>query len=141
MGKENMTAGSSDENTGLTVEILSITVDSQITACFKGKPVKLPNWEPGIDLIDGYGSKRPGVFEMAGKPSYKGLKVKVKVKGLSNKKIIKLTGKLAGLRFIALINSDNSTGKTGRTGTVRANVQVGRRSFSQLRAPVPQGLL
>jgi hypothetical protein len=120
MGKENMTAGSSDENTVLTVEILSVTVDSQITACLKGKPVKLPNWEPGIDLIDGYGSKRPGVFEMAGKPSYKGLKVKVKVKGLSNKKIIKLTGKLAGLTFTAFLTGDNSTGKTGKEMTVTA---------------------
>jgi hypothetical protein len=120
MGKEKMTTGNSSEKAGLTVEIVAITIDSQITACLKGKPVKLPNWVPGIDLIDGYGSKRPGVFEMTAPGRNKGLKVKVKVKGLKHKETAKLNGRLAGLTFTGFLTGDNSTGKTGKDMTVFA---------------------
>ena len=120
MSKENMTTGNSDENTDLTVEILSITALSQITANLDGKPVKLPNWEPGINLIDGYGSKRPGVFDITATGRYNSLEVRVKVKGLRDKETTKLSGKLAGLTFTAFLTGDNSTGKTGKVKTVRA---------------------
>lgn len=115
-----MTAGNRGEKTALTVEILSIIIDSQISACLNGKPVKLPNWKPGIDLSDGHGSKRPGVFDMTAPNRYKSLKVRLKVKGPGDKETTKLTGKLAGLTFIAVIAGDNSTGKTGKEITVSA---------------------
>lgn len=59
---------------GVTVQILSITVDSPIIPCFNNTPVKLPgdpNWTsdtPDIDLNDGQGSKIPGVFEITEQP-------------------------------------------------------------------------
>jgi hypothetical protein len=62
-----MTEGT-DETQAIKVEILSITVDSQITACMNQIPIKHPNWVPGIDLNDGPGSQRPGVFEIAEEP-------------------------------------------------------------------------
>jgi hypothetical protein len=120
VSKENMTTGNSDENINLTVEILSITVPSQITANLDGKPVRLPNWEPGINLIDGYGSKRPGVFDITAPGRYNSLEVRVKVKGLRDNETTKLTGKLAGLTFTALLTSDNVTGTTGKEMTVTA---------------------
>lgn len=115
-----MTAGNSNGKTSLTVDILSITIDSQITACLNGKPVKLPNWVPGINLIDGYGSKRPGVFDITAPGRYNSLEVRVRVKGLQDKETRKLTGKLAGLTFTASLTGDNSTGNTGKEMTVLA---------------------
>jgi len=115
-----MTTGNSGEKTDLTLEILSITVDSQITACLNEKPVKLPNWVPGIDLIDGYGSKRPGVFDITATGRYNSLEVRVELKGLQDKGTRKLTGKLAGLTFTALLTGDNVTGTTGKEMTVTA---------------------
>lgn len=75
-------------NPRVTVQILSITIDSPITVCRGGIPVKLPNWERGkrkryfrwlawlldwlgwckpvLDLKDRRGSKRPGVFILPG---------------------------------------------------------------------------
>jgi hypothetical protein len=120
MSKENMTIGNSDENTDLTVEILSITALSQISANLDGKPVKLPNWEPGINIIDGYGSKRPGVLDITAPGPYNSLEVRVKVKGLRDKETRKLSGKLADLTFNAFLTGDNSPGKIGKEMTVHA---------------------
>lgn len=120
MAKENIKAGNRDEKTILTVEILSITIDSQITTCLNRKPVKLPNWRPGIDLIDGHGSKRPGVFDMTAPTRYKSLKVRLRVKGLRDKETTKLTGKLAGLTFTAFLTGDNPPDETGKEITVSA---------------------
>jgi len=115
-----MTAENRGEKTALTVEILSITIDSQITACLNGKPVKLPNWKPGIDLNDGHGSKRPGVFDMTAPNRYKNLNVRLLVKGLSDKETTKLSGKLAGLTFTTSLTGDNPMGTTGKEITVSA---------------------
>lgn len=61
----------------LEVEILSIMVDSRISVCHNEVPVQLPNWEPCAPhkkerdpktdtwLNDGFGSQRPGVFEIS----------------------------------------------------------------------------
>jgi len=115
-----MPTGNSDEKNGLAVEILSITVAGQITACLNGKPVKLPNWVPGIDLNDGNGSPRPGVFDITAPGRYNSLEVRVKVKGLRDKETSKLTGKLLDLTFTAILTGDNVTGTTGKEMTVTA---------------------
>ncbi len=120
MGKENITAGNNDEKAGLTVEILSITVNSQITACLNEKPVKLPNWEPGIDLIDGYGSQRPGVFDITAPDRYNSLEVRMKVKGLRDKETAELTGKFPGLTFTAFLKGDDAAGENREEMTVLA---------------------
>lgn len=109
-----MRARNNDENTGLTVEILSITIDSNVTACLNGKPVTIPNWEQEIDVIDGNGSKRPGVFDMTAPKRYRNLNLRLKVKGLKNKKKAILTGKLADLTFTTKITGDHTTEIAGK---------------------------
>ena len=74
-------------------EILSITVNSRIVPSLKGKPVKKPNWEAGVDLADGPYSQRPGVFEIDN-PRFKGLTVTLQVSGLNAHSRPLLAGKL-----------------------------------------------
>jgi len=131
MGKENITTVNSSNKTGLTVEILSITINSQITACLKGKPVKLPNWEPGIDFIAGYGSQRPGVFDITAPERYNSLEVRVKVKGLRDKETTKLSGKFPGLTFTAVLKGDDAATENGAEMTVLAVPQSVPAHFKQ----------
>ncbi|NIM16047.1 MAG: hypothetical protein GTO45_28940, partial [Candidatus Aminicenantes bacterium] len=112
-----------DEKLPVKVEILSITIDSQITPCLENTPVKTPNWEPGIDLKDGDGSKRPGVFEIFEKESggpdvseivdkkYNKLLVKVRVMALGACKEAILIGELDGIIFSGKIEGTDSSGE------------------------------
>jgi hypothetical protein len=97
----------SSEKPPVTAEILSISVNSRITPSLEGKPVKLPNWKPGVDLSDGLGSKRPGVFKM-GNWEHNCLAVKVNVTGLCEGETATLTGQLEEMVF---------TGTATRNGT------------------------
>jgi len=101
------------------VKILSITIDSHITSCLGEKPVELPNWEAAIDLKDGPGSKRPGVFIIGGKGSIwhddagersnsSSLKVEVEVNGLKTGYEATLIGKLKGFIFSGKIYGKNA---------------------------------
>lgn len=54
-----------DDEGKIKVEIISITVGSQVTACRNGEVVPQPNWDNSMeqeDIHDGNGSKRPGIF-------------------------------------------------------------------------------
>jgi hypothetical protein len=44
------------------IKIKAVTIDSPITVCRSQVLVIPPHWEPGIDLRDGDGSRRPGVL-------------------------------------------------------------------------------
>lgn len=98
------------------VKIKSITVQTGITACLDGKPVKLPNWKQGKDLDDnGEGSKRPGVFASGGtEPG--NLELVVKVKGAATGNKITLTGKLGDMVYTAAVEiNPNETAESTQT--------------------------
>jgi hypothetical protein len=97
----------SSEKPPVTVEILSISANSRITPSLEGKPVKLPNWKPGIDLDNGLGSKRPGVFKMGGW-QHNCLAVKVNVTGLSEDETVSMTGQLENMVFTGTISRNGS---------------------------------
>lgn len=82
-----------DKISRVRAEIRSITVNSRLVPSLNGKPVKIPNWEPGVDLNDNGGSKRPGVFEI-GSPQSKGLAVDILIDGMEPKESGLLVGTL-----------------------------------------------
>ncbi len=78
----------------ILAEIRSITVNSRIVPSLNGKPVKVPNWETGVDLKEEQYSKRPGVFEI-GSPQYKeGITVEIIIKGMGPQDTGCLTGEV-----------------------------------------------
>lgn len=91
----------------VTAEILSISVNSPITPSLEGKPVKLPNWKQSIDVNDGLGSKRPGVFKM-GDWQHNSLLIKLKVSGLKDGETIALTGQLEDMTFTGTVSRNGS---------------------------------
>jgi hypothetical protein len=99
------------------VEIQSITIASQITPSLDNSPVPLPNWVPGINLNDGSGSKRPGVFILAGNNNkyHRTLELEVKVTppGAFDRAI--LTGTLDDMEFSGTVD-----GSTVSVQTVKA---------------------
>jgi len=73
-----------DKISRVRAEMQSITVNSRIVPSLNGKSVKVPNWEPGVELNDNGGSKRPGVFEI-GSPHSRGLAVDILIDGMEPK--------------------------------------------------------
>ncbi len=91
----------------LIVEILSITVLSEITASIGGNPINPPNWEKGCQLNDfPSGSLRPGIFKI-NTPQPSRLALEVKVTGLANEETMSLTGKIKNMVFHRIISGKN----------------------------------
>ena len=78
--------------TTVSAKILSITIDSKITACLGDTPIKLPNWEQGTAQKDGPCSAKPGVFEIDNGNNRNKLKVGLNVTGLTGETEGTLTG-------------------------------------------------
>jgi hypothetical protein len=93
---------------GSVEKITKISLDSDIVACLKRKPVPTPIWEAespgqdkgdkdahelGIHLYDGYGSQRPGVMVIDDK-QHPGLTVTVEVDNIDNYQNPSLSGAL-----------------------------------------------
>jgi hypothetical protein len=113
-----MSQKNSGETKG-TVNILSITIDSQITPSLNENPIQLPNWPAGADRDGWEGSERPGVFQLAGedKKNQSTLLVELEVNAPGAFDKATLTGKLGLAAFKGTVNG-NINGKQTVTVTI-----------------------
>lgn len=97
----------------VNIEILSITIESDIVVCYKDSPVKHPQWKKGLkNLSDGRGSKRAGVFIISGedksaKHRENRLLLKIRVTGLKRDETVLLTGTLEIVNFLGTITGSS----------------------------------
>ncbi|MCP5050906.1 MAG: hypothetical protein GY940_27320 [bacterium] len=98
-----------------TAGIRSVTVISEVTPSLEQTPVPLPNWNQGtVDLSDGDGSTRPGVFLIphgGERPSGK-LRVEIALPRGKTFEKAQLTGQLSAITFTGFFQPDTDAIET-----------------------------
>lgn len=113
------------------IEILSITVNTPITACLNGIPIKTPHWQPRLHLPDGVlGSRRAAVFPINAQTSHS-LSLQLKISNLEPKQTFILTGKYQHFIFEAHLESQESP-QTSSTYSLNATLLTPITSFTRM---------